>query len=333
MTSTKAHQSESVLADIGKELAEARTGKDLSVADVSSVLRLTTAHIEAIERGDMATLPGATYAIGYVRGYAGVVGLNPDTMCHRLRASLEDEEVRPEYTFVGSRFPRYNGAGRMALAAVTAMMVGYGGWYAFDIGLVGQGGTAVSERQVEAVLSESDASRLATPGSGEALVEETADSAARTVRTTPGGPASGVSAGAQGPAPQQEVAGLDAGDVLAAPLQPAPADDPFTVEAGSPLQIGQAVAHNRNPTSEIVIKAVATSWVEISRPDGSVVSSWLMREGDEYIVPGDQDIYLTAGNAGGLEVEISGRPPRKLGEWGETVSELPLDPTLLPERY
>ena len=98
-------------------------------------------------------------------------------------------------------------------------------------------------------------------------------------------------------------------------------------------QPGQAVAHNRDPETEMVLRASATSWVEISRPDGSIVSAWLMRQGDEYTIPGDQDIYLTAGNAGGLEIELIGDEPKRLGEWGETISELPLDPTLLNSRY
>ena len=98
-------------------------------------------------------------------------------------------------------------------------------------------------------------------------------------------------------------------------------------------QPGQAVAYNRDLETEMVLRASATSWVEISRPDGSIVSAWLMRQGDEYTIPGDQDIYLTAGNAGGLEIELIGDEPKRLGEWGETISELPLDPTLLNSRY
>ena len=55
---------------------------------------------------------------------------------------------------------------------------------------------------------------------------------------------------------------------------------------------------NRSPDTEIVIEAIANSWVEVTRADGTSVTSRLMRLGDTYLIPTDEDLYLTAGNAG-----------------------------------
>ena len=327
MTVIEQHTSAATLKEVGAELAEARAAQNHSVADVCASLRIVPNYIEAIERGDIEALPAATYAIGYVRSYAGFVGLDADAMCLRLRESLSEEQVRPEYEFIENKMASRSGAGRMALIAVTLMMVGYGGWYAIDTGLLGPESEPVPASTVETVLLDIPAEE--EPGADADVAEDTTDTA------------TGAVEGTTEVDQQDSVIQPESNDETATEVAPTPeisaqvanvdtADDENRVDAPQP---GQAVAHNRNPNAEMVIKALATSWVEISRPDGSIVSSWLMREGDEYIVPGDQDIYLTVGNAGGLEVEIEGRDPKKLGEWGETVSELPLDPTLLIDRY
>ena len=327
------HPSTSTLEEIGAELTKTRAERDLSVADISATLRLTPAHIEALERGDIDALPAATYAVGYLRSYANHLGLDANDLCHRLHQSLSDEQVRPEYTFVADQFPRRSGAGRMALAGLVVLVVGSGGWYAIDTNLLDPGVEPVSEETVETVLSETPAIDDDEVGFGPLQ----SGNGTEVATVSPSGvDGDALEQGIVGPQPadplQQGLAGTDgAGEGNGIPASPSA--DPLSGGEELAPRLGQAVAHNRNPNEELVIKALATSWVEISRPDGSIVSAWLMREGDEYIVPGDQDIYLTTGNAGGLEIEIVGSDPWKLGEWGETVSELPLDPTLLKDRY
>ena len=319
MSPTEQDSSASTLKEIGAELASARIERGTSVADVASSLHLLPAFIEAIESGDMDALPSATYVVGYVRSYAGFLGLDANDLCQRLHASLSDEQVRPEYTFIENKFARRGGAGRMALAALALMTLGYGGWYALYAGFLGPEEEPLLLETVETVLTETPdpAPGADTPGNAAVTPEGAADAAPEAEEGIPPFPSDGPDATGDlsGSVGGADGVGLDGS-------QEEPEASP---------QVGQAVAHNRNPDTEMVIKALATSWVEISRPDGSVVSAWLMREGDEYIVPGDEDIYLTAGNAGGLEISISGSEAVKLGEWGETVSELPLDPAILSD--
>ena len=349
MTVAERHPSADILKEIGETLSAERVAGGHSVADVSGGLRIIPAYIEAIEKGDMSALPAAPYAIGYVRTYARFLGIDADPLCERLRASLSEDEVRPEYTFVENKFARPRGGGRMAFAALTTLMVFYGGWYAFDAGLFATQDQPLPEPTAETILAEPPVGQpvavLPSGGPG--------DDAPGTVNPQ----AAATTDLAAGTSTDQADQALDEGQVAAVQPQavaqppaeaevadprieadegerPASAGDPLAGPDPEPALLpGQALAHNRDVDTEMVIKAQATSWVEISRADGSIVSSWLMREGDEYIVPGDQDFYLTAGNAGGLEIEFSGGVAKKLGEWGETLSELPLDPSLLSERY
>ena len=85
-----------------------------------------------------------------------------------------------------------------------------------------------------------------------------------------------------------------------------------------------AIANLRDPTKEIIIRAVAASWVEIVRDNGEEVMAKLMRTGDSYVVEGNTRLYLSTGNAGGLMVVIGADDPLSMGDIGEIVRDLPL---------
>jgi cytoskeleton protein RodZ len=85
-----------------------------------------------------------------------------------------------------------------------------------------------------------------------------------------------------------------------------------------------ATANLRVPAQEITIRAVAASWVEIVRDNGEEVMAKLMRVGDSYVVEGNTRLYLSTGNAGGLEIVIGNDDPRTIGETGQIVRDLPL---------
>jgi len=85
-----------------------------------------------------------------------------------------------------------------------------------------------------------------------------------------------------------------------------------------------AIANLRDPAQEITIRAVAASWVEIVRDNGEEVMAKLMQAGDSYVVEGNTRLYLSTGNAGGLEIVIGSDDPRPIGETGQIVRDLPL---------
>jgi cytoskeleton protein RodZ len=85
-----------------------------------------------------------------------------------------------------------------------------------------------------------------------------------------------------------------------------------------------ATANLRVPAQEIVIRAVAASWVEIVRDNGEEVLAKLMQAGDSYVVEGNTRLYLSTGNAGGLQIVIGSDDPRSIGETGQIVRDLPL---------
>jgi len=56
--------------DIGAELAQARERRGLSLTELSQRTKITVEALKAIERGDMAALPGGLYTRGFLRSFA-----------------------------------------------------------------------------------------------------------------------------------------------------------------------------------------------------------------------------------------------------------------------
>ncbi len=87
---------------------------------------------------------------------------------------------------------------------------------------------------------------------------------------------------------------------------------------------GSAIANQRDPANEVTLRARTSSWVEIVRNDGEEVMTRLMREGDTYLIDASDSLYLSTGNAGGLEFVFNDGTVKEVGETGEIVRDLPL---------
>ena len=88
---------------------------------------------------------------------------------------------------------------------------------------------------------------------------------------------------------------------------------------------GAAYARQRVPEMEITVRATGISWVEIIRNDGEEVMTKLMREGEIYVVDSRDRLYLSTGNAGGIELLFHDGMVQSVGESGEILRDLPLD--------
>ncbi|MCH7628921.1 MULTISPECIES: helix-turn-helix domain-containing protein [Novosphingobium] len=83
-------------ASVGSRLRAAREGMGLSIKDLSVRTRITTRHIEALEAGDHATLPGRPYVLGFTRSIAREVGLDQAEIASAIRRELDASAPAPE---------------------------------------------------------------------------------------------------------------------------------------------------------------------------------------------------------------------------------------------
>lgn len=73
-------------ASIGSRLASAREARNLTIAQVADNLHLDARFVEALERDDRNALPSPIFVKGYLRGYAGMVGLPAEDLVREYTA-------------------------------------------------------------------------------------------------------------------------------------------------------------------------------------------------------------------------------------------------------
>ena len=79
----------------GQRLAAARRQWGLSVAEAAQCLNLSAATITALEQDDYASLPGATYALGYLRAYAKLLKVDADEIADGVQLADESAHEIP----------------------------------------------------------------------------------------------------------------------------------------------------------------------------------------------------------------------------------------------
>lgn len=87
---------ERVEVSVGQVLREAREAQNITLEDVAMRLRLMHRQVEAMETDDFGSLGQPVFARGFVRNYARLMGLQPETLLARMEgAPAEPDPVAP----------------------------------------------------------------------------------------------------------------------------------------------------------------------------------------------------------------------------------------------
>jgi len=130
-------------ARVGEELREARIALGISVEDAATQLRINKRYLMALEEGRVKDLPGAAYAVGFVRSYATALGLDADDAVRRFRDMSGAATAKPGDLVFPEPVPRRGiPTGVLAALGLALAMGGYVAWYQWS----GQG-----ERVVDSV--------------------------------------------------------------------------------------------------------------------------------------------------------------------------------------
>ena len=358
------NDTQTLLADdsfeqIGSALKEARQAQGMKINDVSQQLRISVDYLSKLELGAFDELPAPAYVKGFLRSYSQFVELDPATLVLRYTALTAESAAMPTYKIpVGARPPQRS-APAIASMLVVCAGIAYGGWYWINGSGVNDRMTMVPNEivalpPVPAAIQDTaidQGALLSVPVDGQVQNQDLTLTAhpekvitAEALMPTPSvaKPLATETITTEVPAavapahPFEIAAGIVTPRKLAVP--PAAANGPFLsgdlaeIQVITPASQGgemrvtgnSATANLRVPSQEITIRAVAASWVEIVRDNGEEVMAKLMRVGDSYVVEGNTRLYLSTGNAGGLEIIIGNDDPRSIGETGQIVRDLPL---------
>src|SRR5437588_9829304 len=83
----------------GDDLRRQREALGLDLADVAAAVRINPAYLAALEAGRPDELPGAVYAIGFIRAYADHLGLDNREMLRLFKQQSTLFAAKPDLAF------------------------------------------------------------------------------------------------------------------------------------------------------------------------------------------------------------------------------------------
>jgi cytoskeleton protein RodZ len=341
---------------VGTRLRAARERMGWALPDVAATLRIREPLLRAIEAGDAAELPALTYAVGFVRSYATLLGLDPDEIARRYRAELGGEHRHTDLQFPAPVTERGMPAGAVVLLGAVIAIGAYVGWYRFSGERPGPVPiAAVPDRLLRPVTP--PPAPAAEPAVPPATAAPTPQSPPPAVISPPAGTAAGA---ATAPAVQASAAPAlavpslptpSAGPTAAPPASSPPSSSPpsSSPPSSSPLAPSPRLAETTPPAgatspppalpetapgdSRITVRARADAWVEVRDRHGHILLNRTLHSGETWTVPaqaeGAEQLLLTTGNAGGTELLVDGTLAPPLGSAGMVRRDLPLDPEVI----
>lgn len=308
------------MSELGRLLREARTARELSLADVESETRIRQKYLEALENGNFASLPRGAVARGFLRTYATFLGLDADEMLSRY--SKESGDGGDEVAIAEPGKPRLVDY-RPLEVALSEPTSGPAWWPWVVAALV----VIAAGLVVWWLVSRNGLSRLLTAfGPAPIVAPSTAPTETATawiVTATPGPTREIVL-----PTPTSDLLPLPTPTVLVTLTPtPPPTDTPEEVVTQIDMQM----------------RITQRAWVRVT-VDGEVVQEGTLESGVVKEYQAGQAIAIRTGNGGGVSLTLNGAdlgPMGNVGQvvertWivdqGEVTEQAPGTPALTPDR-
>ncbi|AYQ38665.1 XRE family transcriptional regulator [Burkholderia aenigmatica] len=298
------------LAAVGSRLAQLREARGWTVDDVSARLKVAPPKLRALEAGDISHLPGVTFALGVVRSYAKMLGVDPEPFAQALRRERGVPEVdlsmpassgtdlprgRVSIPLGGSsrHHPWLWGTAIVVVAVVAVLMWHTGGDSASLLARFKSGDAEHASAASVPAASSSSVEEAASSGASAVVANEVPAPAAASAA-----PAPVVASAAPAPAPVAPV-------VTAAASQPVVAAT--AASAAAPAQPASVVVAAGQSMIELKVKQ--DSWFSVRDKSGKELFSGLVHSGEAKQVAGDGPFKVTIGNKAGLDtVAFDGKP-------------------------
>ncbi|KPH00639.1 Cro/Cl family transcriptional regulator [Pseudomonas sp. RIT-PI-q] len=311
----------------GETLRQARESNGWSLAEVALKLNLTVNSLSNLEAGAFDKLPGHTFARGYIRAYAKLLGMDQTVLVPQFAQSTGtdsqgsnvhslgriEEPVRVSHTILRI----------VSLLLLIAVIGGGFVWWQDQtssrskdpislspehVEVEGADGTtqihpldepedqAVAEGQAEGSTS------LALP-QAENSTEAPAEAEATAPAAAPIAPAAPTHSTAPAPAAPTH----SAAPVVATPATPAPVAPPATVTAPVPTIPAPAAAAPVAGQGQVQLQFTADCWTQVTDGSGKVLLSGLKRKGENVSVSGKPPFSVRLGFARGAQVSYNGQ--------------------------
>ena len=272
---------------VGQIFRRARKDQGYDIMDIAAHLNIGSTHLEAIEAEDIKSLPPKVYAVGFVRAYADVLALDPEKMAYLFKVQFYGKKDTEQHK---------------------AMIQAEGKTISIQETL------SQKDNIIPALISAAVMALLViaafiflivwlvTPSdkSGQIKVPDVPDELSET---------SSQNNDHTTVARDENVANELIEESITAAVSPAEGATAYGVD---PLE------------AVLAFKITDESWFQVrSLQDGKVLLTRTLNAGDVFYADEAQDILVTAGNAGGVEVFLDGESLGVLGDDAQVIRNQP----------
>jgi cytoskeletal protein RodZ len=286
------------MSELGRILVEARTAKELSLADVEKATRIRQKYLEAFEQGDYASLPRGAVARGFLRTYATYLGLDPDDALQRYSQESGDTDDQTPIAEVGKpRLVDYRPVEVELLDTRPNL-----GWVRWVVALVIVAALAAAAWWFLGRDGGKDFLASVMPALGPAPTSTNTPSATPTrwiITATP------TSSSSPGP-----VTVMPTSDLLTLPTPTVP---PTITPTPRPTATPEVVAR-----IALSARVGQRAWVRVTADD-AVVLEGTLEPGQTPSWEANNSLKMLTGNAGGIELILNGAEMGKMGNVGQVI--------------
>ena len=298
------------IEDIGSLFIDARVKKGLTQEDASKILKVRISAIKQIESGEELGSLGSAYRLGFLRSYAKLVDLDPENIIKNYKSSNSEKNIKFNYNFPSVTKEKKSLLPVIALCTFLFSLVIYSSWYYLNINNLETENKNITyldndNNNLDYVKIENNKN---TPSDNTDKInsENVVISEKETSNII-------IDKNFQ----NKVVDSNDDGSKILL--------EPNTLTETSISNETSAIANERTPKEEMVLKSSGNSWVEIEDLDGNSYLTRLMRSGETFVVPDKKGLTLSTGNAGVLSLTFGSTHISKLGSVGEVISSRPLN--------
>lgn len=296
---------------LGDGLRIAREYSGRSLAELSSITRVPSRYLTALEQNDFSTLPNRVFSIGYVRAYAGSLGLDEQLAVERFKRESPDPSI-PLQAPVGVAFEEVRRYSPRLIAAGMALVLAVVGWNVFQ--------------RVSLMRAPQPSDLTAVPESWTLGAVPGQPGALNLTAPRPAPPDQTIPALYVTPGLETELTGLD--PTSPAALAAATAAAPPVQRAFNPRG---AIYGASASASQVVIQARKAASLVVRMADGRVLFARQLAAGDAWRAPAgvaamidvsnhfaDFDVYLNGEHGGTLAAEVT--PLSQLNTRAQTLA-------------
>ena len=306
------------LSSVGKLCLDARLNKGFTQDQAAALLKVRVKIIKDFEDGELIDLPGLAYKVGFVRSYARLLGLDGDLLVKEFKESLELSTFREEYKFLTPEINKSNFLPIGAIVSVFIAILSYTGWYYSDR-------SNKVEQSSETKTMDSSRKTAEIDNNNYVIIEENFNPTSLPSSIAKSNEKKDVDTILETNLDKEKIETNISKNVELTKIETIKnnlIDNNLFENQTSEMS---ATANERDPSTEMVLKATGNSWVEIEDLDGNILMTRLMRPGETYVVPNINGLTFNTGNAGALSLSQGDMIIPKLGKIGEILTARPLN--------